>query len=201
MQSSSMPRQLPWKSGGGGSRTQIIKPSTHPPKTTRLPDDNGDDSFDSNNLTGSSKGKGKASAVLDPDTLLPNLSAKPSGLRTQRDKEFDYGQRATSSSPPPLDDDTVLQNESMRTGVSKFDLWDDEWMMVEDEFLETAKLFTRHLHIAEYDRLKETIEAKKKEAEKEMKTATSKNSVSTDRHPGKHEFIMVRLHGKRITSA
>ena len=38
-------------------------------------------------------------------------------------------------------------------------------MMVEDEFLETAKLFTRHLHIAEYDRLKESIDAKKQEAE------------------------------------
>lgn len=53
----------------------------------------------------------------------------------------------------------------MRKGLSKFDLRDDEWMMVEDEFLETAKLFTRHLHIAEYDRLKEVIEAKKREAE------------------------------------
>jgi hypothetical protein len=51
----------------------------------------------------------------------------------------------------------------MRKGMSKFDLRDDEWMMVEDEFLETAKLFTRHLHIAEYDKLKERIEAKKKE--------------------------------------
>jgi hypothetical protein len=52
----------------------------------------------------------------------------------------------------------------MHRGVSKFDLRDDEWMMVEDEFLETAKLFTRHLHIAEYERLKATIEEKKKEA-------------------------------------
>jgi len=31
---------------------------------------------------------------------------------------------------------------------------DDKWVMVEDEFLETAKLFTRHLHHAEYQRLK-----------------------------------------------
>ena len=55
--------------------------------------------------------------------------------------------------------------EQMQKGVSTFDLRDDEWMMVEDELLETAKLFTRHLHIAEYERLKEKIEAKKKEAE------------------------------------
>ncbi|KAF2761650.1 hypothetical protein EJ05DRAFT_179510 [Pseudovirgaria hyperparasitica] len=31
---------------------------------------------------------------------------------------------------------------------------DDIWIMVEDEFLDTAKLFTRHLHRAEYQRLK-----------------------------------------------
>jgi hypothetical protein len=31
---------------------------------------------------------------------------------------------------------------------------DDDWMMVEDEFLSTATLFTRHLHHAEYVRLR-----------------------------------------------
>jgi hypothetical protein len=31
---------------------------------------------------------------------------------------------------------------------------DDIWVMVEDEFLATARLFTRHLHHAEYQRLK-----------------------------------------------
>lgn len=31
---------------------------------------------------------------------------------------------------------------------------DDVWMMVEDEFLDTARLFTQHLHHAEYHRLK-----------------------------------------------
>ncbi len=32
---------------------------------------------------------------------------------------------------------------------------DDAWVMVEDEFLETAKIFTRHLHHAEYQRMKD----------------------------------------------
>lgn len=45
--------------------------------------------------------------------------------------------------------------------VDRFDLRDDEWMMVEDEFLQTAKLFTRHLHLAEYERLKKKIQIKK----------------------------------------
>ncbi|KAJ4367616.1 hypothetical protein N0V83_007201 [Neocucurbitaria cava] len=73
--------------------------------------------------------------------------------------------RAPSSSPPPIADLEQPQVEPMHKGLSKFDLRDDEWMMVEDELLETAKSFTRHLHIAEYERLKEKIEEKKKEAE------------------------------------
>jgi len=35
---------------------------------------------------------------------------------------------------------------------------DDLWIMVEDEFLATAKLFTQHLHHAEYQRLKRQAE-------------------------------------------
>jgi hypothetical protein len=49
----------------------------------------------------------------------------------------------------------------MRKGINKFELQDDEWMMVEDELLETANLFTRHLYREEYDRLKEIVQAKK----------------------------------------
>lgn len=38
---------------------------------------------------------------------------------------------------------------------------DDKWRMVEDEFFTTARLFTAHLHLAEYNRLKK--EAAKRE--------------------------------------
>ena len=38
----------------------------------------------------------------------------------------------------------------MRDGFTK----DDAWIMVEDEFLQTARLYTQHLHHAEYQRLK-----------------------------------------------
>jgi hypothetical protein len=50
----------------------------------------------------------------------------------------------------------------MRKGVDKFDLNDDEWMMVEDEFLQTAKLFTQHLHLEEYELLKAKMEEQRK---------------------------------------
>lgn len=155
-----MPRQLPWKSGGGGSRTQTTKPTLRPQKTTKAPDDIDDNFFDHTALAGSSKGKNKARAIVDSDESLP----EPTTPRTERARVSNPEPRAASSSPPPLAEDAI-PNEPMRKGASNFDLRDDEWMMVEDEFLETAKLFTRHLHIAEYDRLKETIEAKKKEAE------------------------------------
>ncbi|KAF2638089.1 hypothetical protein P280DRAFT_471750 [Massarina eburnea CBS 473.64] len=54
----------------------------------------------------------------------------------------------------------------MDKGVDKFDLRDDEFMMVEDELLQTAKLFTRHLHLAEYEKMKTEIEEKKSRNEK-----------------------------------
>lgn len=46
---------------------------------------------------------------------------------------------------------------------------DDQYIMVEDEFLHTAQLFTRHLHQAEYDRIREQIE---KETDKGNRIST-----------------------------
>jgi len=51
----------------------------------------------------------------------------------------------------------------MRKCVDRSDLRDDEWRMVEDELLQTAQLFTKHLHLAEYDRLKLQILERKQE--------------------------------------
>lgn len=45
----------------------------------------------------------------------------------------------------------------MRDGFTR----DDSWIMVEDEFLETAKLYTVHLHQAEYQRLKDIARAQR----------------------------------------
>lgn len=54
--------------------------------------------------------------------------------------------RSPSTSPPPQAPDV----DYMREGYAA----DDIWRMVEDEFLSTAKLYTQHLHHAEYVRLK-----------------------------------------------
>lgn len=156
-----MPRRLPWNSSsGGGNRTQTTRP---PLKTRQTPDDIDDDFLDVRSVAESSrKSKSKAQATTDSVDSLPSGASTP---RNKKAKTTDSRERLPSSSPPPLADYALSQSYPLRRGVSKFDLRDDEWMMVEDEFLETAKLFTRHLHIAEYDRLKETIEAKKHEAE------------------------------------
>jgi hypothetical protein len=158
-----MPRQLPWLSNGGG-RSQVKQPPK--PRTgTKAPSDLDDDFFDGTVLASSSKGKGKvARDDSDSEDDLPDMPTKSSTSHTKsRARGEPCKKRAPSSSPPPIADFIQPQVEFMRKGVSKFDLRDDEWMMVEDEFLETAKLFTRHLHIAEYDKLKERIEAKKRE--------------------------------------
>ncbi|KAF1841105.1 uncharacterized protein K460DRAFT_371095 [Cucurbitaria berberidis CBS 394.84] len=161
-----MPRQLPWLNKGSGSSAQV----KHPPKPVKkrsVASDINDDFFDGTVLASSSKGKGRAVPdEVASDDDLPDLPTEPStSHRNSTTNNGVHKKRAPSSSPPPMADLEQPQIESMDKGLSKFDLRDDEWMMVEDEFLETAKLFTRHLHIAEYERLKERIEEKKKEAE------------------------------------
>ncbi|KAL1599608.1 hypothetical protein SLS60_007411 [Paraconiothyrium brasiliense] len=84
-------------------------------------------------------------------------------MRKHRDSIRDA--RLPSSSPPPIAADLPPpKTEYMLTGVDKFDLRDDEWMMVEDELLQTAKLFTQHLHLAEYETLKAKMGERRKEA-------------------------------------
>lgn len=154
-----MPRQLPWAKKSGGSRAQIQPASS---RQTPKPHDATaiDDDFFEDTVLARRRERSDES-----DDSLPGLPAEPSTPRTKgRTNDALRKKREGSSSPPLIDDLEQPFVEGMYKGVSKFDLRDDEWMMVEDEFLETAKLFTRHLHIAEYEKLKATIEEKKKEA-------------------------------------
>lgn len=155
-----MPRQLPWLNKGGASRTQV-KQAPKPRAGAQALSDLDDDFLDGTILAGSGKDNGDGG---DSGDDLPNLPMESSSPRTIRKTGNALRKRrAPSSSPPPIQDYVQPQIEYMRAGASKFDLRDDEWMMVEDEFLDTAKSFTRHLHIAEYEKLKERIEAKKRE--------------------------------------
>jgi hypothetical protein len=194
-----MPRQLPWLNNGGGGRTQVKQP----PKSragTKAPSDIDDDFFDGTVLASSHKGKGKAARNdSDSEDDLPDLPTKSSTSYTKfRAGDVSCKKRVPSSSPPPIADLIQPQVEYMRKGVSKFDLRDDEWMMVEDEFLETAKLFTRHLHIAEYDKLKERIEAKKKEQVQAVKPVVAGGKLSVEETMKKKAEVQAKRQHKAI---
>ncbi|KAK8250502.1 hypothetical protein HDK77DRAFT_480455 [Phyllosticta capitalensis] len=70
------------------------------------------------------------------------------------------GDRTPSTSPPPQ----PPTQEFMRDGLDG----DDVWVMVEDEFLDTARIFTQHLHHAEYHRLKRLAQARNTSAIQNM---------------------------------
>ncbi|KAF1956075.1 hypothetical protein CC80DRAFT_516353 [Byssothecium circinans] len=155
-----MPRQLPWKNkgGGSGSKTRTLPQKTAP--KPRIQSDIDDDFFADTVL---------ARDPRDSDDDFPELPHATPNARTSRKskgKDPVEGSRLLSSSPPPAEELPPPEIEYMDKGVDKFDLRDDEWMMVEDELLQTAKLFTRHLHLAEYDRMKADIDEKKLRNEK-----------------------------------
>ncbi|KAL8976093.1 MAG: hypothetical protein Q9205_007837 [Flavoplaca limonia] len=78
-------------------------------------------------------------------------SAQRAQARQRRELAQKAG-RTPSTSPPPAPPSI----EYMREGLSH----DDIYIMVEDEFLSTAQLFTSHLHHAEYVRLKNAAKAR-----------------------------------------
>ncbi|RMZ68935.1 Transcription initiation factor IIA gamma subunit [Pyrenophora seminiperda CCB06] len=159
-----MPRQLPWANKGGRSRTQVKSAPARQAEKPHIASTIEDDFFDGTVLA-SSRGKERATESDDDLPCLPAELSTPQTKARTKDAFASRNRRYESSSPPPVDCFEQPSVEGMHKGVSKFDLRDDEWMMVEDEFLETAKLFTRHLHMAEYEKLKKTIEEKKKQTE------------------------------------
>ncbi|KAK3203655.1 hypothetical protein GRF29_106g276124 [Pseudopithomyces chartarum] len=148
-------RQLPWASKGN-SKTPVRQPTAK----RAVPADIDDGFFDGTILERSPKSKRRAVAQLSDDEL-PNLSSSFAET-SRKSRDSINGADILSSSPPPIAADLPPpKTEYMLTGVDKFDLRDDEWMMVEDELLQTAKLFTQHLHLAEYETLKTKIEEQK----------------------------------------
>ncbi|KAF4549169.1 Hypothetical protein D9617_23g005840 [Elsinoe fawcettii] len=83
------------------------------------------------------------------------------GLSTPERRARRRPGKTLSTSPPPAPPD----QEPIREGYSA----DDIYMMVEDEFLSTAQLYTQHLHHAEYQRLKKL--AKQRELEEPVRPA------------------------------
>lgn len=83
------------------------------------------------------------------------LVSDPRNVKNVGLNKYCPGAREPSSSPPPVTAPPP-RVEFMREGSEA----DDAWIMVEDEFWSTAKLFTQHLHQAEYYRLKQLAKDK-----------------------------------------
>ncbi|KAF2471984.1 uncharacterized protein BDR25DRAFT_313201 [Lindgomyces ingoldianus] len=147
-----MPRKLPWLSKAAS------RPTKREPIDDNNDDDDDDDDDDERLFSGTVSApprKGKSQAKhLDSDD---GFSEIPFAVRTKKTRLL--SDHAPSSSPQPAVSELPPLK---RDGIDESHLHDDEWMMVEDELLQTAKLFTRHLHLAEYERLKNKLQTRKK---------------------------------------
>ncbi|KAL5408092.1 hypothetical protein PMIN04_011524 [Paraphaeosphaeria minitans] len=162
-------RQLPWAIKDSGK-----KPIVKPPSAKQAVQSDIDDGFFDGTVMESSR-RSRERANLDND--FPGSSSRFTNT-TRKGRETSRSARLPSSSPPPIAADLPPPTtEYMLTGVDKFDLRDDEWMMVEDELLQTAKLFTQHLHLAEYKTLKTKIEELRSETAARPVVSNTKPSV------------------------
>ncbi|KAL2039919.1 hypothetical protein N7G274_007322 [Stereocaulon virgatum] len=93
----------------------------------------------------------KRQRTLDPASE-PESGTSPRAIAAKKKQASSRADRTPTTSPP-LDPPPT---SPLRPGFNA----DDIYIMVEDEFLSTARLFTAHLHHAEYVRLKN--EAKKR---------------------------------------
>ncbi|KAF2495844.1 hypothetical protein BU16DRAFT_526396 [Lophium mytilinum] len=124
-----MPRKLPWLTQSTAKKKEAVT-SFEGPKTSRPT---------------------KRQRVFTPefDEEEENEFIRAGASNARKGKE--RAERAMSSSPIRSSaEEGPPPKEYMKEGVGA----DDDWMMVEDEFLATATLFTKHLHQAEYARLR-----------------------------------------------
>ncbi|KAL1634899.1 hypothetical protein SLS56_001980 [Neofusicoccum ribis] len=109
-----------------------------------------------------------------PEKPAPKLAERP-------------GKRPRVLSPDLRDDlDSPGAGTPRRKGKTRAN---DIWIMVEDEFLDTARLFTQHLHHAEYHRLKRLAREKNTSALQSISrpvVARGKMSVESQK---KHEAM------------
>ena len=130
-----MARTLPWLKNGTATTLHPARP--RPANRQRMLDPQSDSDPD-NNLNTRAVAKPKRPAV-------PAGGKSPQILHIQRPLTI-TPERTPSTSPPPQ----PPTEEFMRPGLSA----DDIYIMVEDEFHAVAQTFTKHLHHAEYIRLR-----------------------------------------------
>ncbi|KAL8796145.1 MAG: hypothetical protein Q9195_001478 [Heterodermia aff. obscurata] len=156
-----MARTLPWlkETSTPASTTHAKASTTRAPKRQRIQQPAADSDDASSTPARSSTPRRNAStrsSTEPPQTAsLPFLltfaprSSHPSGPALI----LCLPDRTPSTSPPPA----PPAIEPMRPGLA----FDDIYIMVEDEFLSTARLYTQHLHHAEYVRLRRLAATRK----------------------------------------
>ncbi|SPQ23839.1 ec2b7a5c-c5af-40a9-b1bb-4dcb3bb53178 [Thermothielavioides terrestris] len=125
-----MPRQLPWKVGSASAKQAPSSPRPKAAQPSASP----------------APSASRSPAPSHRPTPTPQAASTPDPSRKPRRSLALSSARSPSTSPPP----EPIQEEFMIEGVDH----DDRYRMVEDEFLAVAGEFTRHLHAAEYQRLK-----------------------------------------------
>ncbi|KAK3399836.1 hypothetical protein B0T20DRAFT_170490 [Sordaria brevicollis] len=140
-----MPRQLPWKVGPTDKR------SNGRSVTTSNSDLGASSPSARNAHSSSSKANMRPSTAKDERPVLSSKTARGKDI-SHRPQPSRSRSRSPSTSPPP----EPLGEEYMIEGPR----FDDRYRMVEDEFLAVAGEFTRHLHAAEYQRLKSLASSK-----------------------------------------
>ncbi|KAK3947710.1 hypothetical protein QBC32DRAFT_223577 [Pseudoneurospora amorphoporcata] len=151
-----MPRQLPWKvdptQRKSNGRSAAVRSGTGQSTSTSAPDPEPSASSPSARAAQPfNKAKlNSSTTVVDGLDVVPSKTARGSDTRRRPHRS-----RSPSTSPPPQ----PLREEFMIEGPR----YDDRYRMVEDEFLAVAGEFTRHLHAAEYQRLKNLASSKNAE--------------------------------------
>lgn len=128
-----MPRTLPWLAQAKKQDAATTSSSSPAPTSRR---------------------KREATPSSDHDLVDPDLN--PVGVSTpaRRAKSLRPARSPSTSPPPALHAPPPV--EYMHEGFTA----DDAWMMVEDEFLATAQLYTQHLHHAAYAEAKRRAKAR-----------------------------------------
>ena len=130
-----MARTLPWLKSG--TATSLHPARQKPAKRQRMLDPQSDSDPD-NNVN--------PRAVAKPKRPAVPAAGKPRQILNTNQPLTLPPERTPSTSPPPQ----PPTEEFMRPGLSA----DDIYIMVEDEFHAVAQTFTKHLHHAEYIRLR-----------------------------------------------
>ncbi|KAK3630476.1 hypothetical protein LTR56_009474 [Elasticomyces elasticus] len=104
----------------------------------------------------------KRSSSTDDDLVDSDLNPVGKTTPVKRERKIKLQSPGTSPAPAPPD------VEFMREGYTA----DDAWMMVEDEFQSVAQAFTKHLHHAEYAKLKRSSKARGQDTLQAIKRPT-----------------------------